>query len=284
MLWLSRSSRQRRYITAHRGEASTVIQTASDARALTYLRRDLLRPPSSFRGTLDSFVDEYILPDLPSVEALAAFHHALTEYISGRDPLCLVRAVSGTTRRQIYQTGDGTCFRATDNAPAWWVHATLVHGGQIAPGAMADVVASMPAHLFDVATTAPPTANAAGWHIAHVLPVKDGNTDYLRWRRADVVRRFIRSVHPCNYFPIAKTQWQRWGGDKRVIGRFAALYADSYSTVWTAFLALAGANERELPRVSGVAAYEYDRSDEHAEAPRRGRTSARSIATSKTST
>lgn len=234
-----------------------LIRTAADARALAGIRRGLVAPPASFRGSLDDFISEYVLPDLPDLEAVTAFHHALVEYVTGRDPLCLVRAVSGTNRRESYQTNDGTRFRATDNAPAWWVHATLVHGGRIAPGAMAAVVATMPAHLFDVAAAAPPTANAAGWHIAHTLPVKDGNTDYLRWRRPDVVRRFVRSVHPCNYFPIAKTEWQRWGGNERVIARFAAHYAEQYSTVWPAFLALAGASESDIPRATGVIAYEY---------------------------
>lgn len=241
--------------------AALVIHTAADARRLAGTRRVLVRPPVSFCGTLDSFIDEYILPDLPDVEAVAAFHDALVEYVSSRDPLYLVRAVSGTTRRERYRTSDGTRFRATDNAPAWWVHAMLVHGGRIAPDAMANVVATMPTHLFDVAATTPPTANAAGWHIAHILPVKDGDTDYPRWRRAEVVRRFVRSVHPCNYFPIAKTGWHRWGGDERVIARFATLYAERYAAVWPAFLALAGARERDLPRVGGIVAYEYGSSD-----------------------
>lgn len=239
------------------GPAAMLIRSAADARGLAQTRDPLIRPPARFSGSLDDFIDEYILPDLPEAEVVAAFHDTLVEYVGSSDSLYLVRAVRGTNRRESYRTGDGTRFRATDNAPAWWVHATLVHGGRIASGAMAKVAATMPAHLFDVAATAPPTANAAGWHIAHILPVKDGDIDYLRWRRADVVRRFVRSVHPCNYFPIAKTEWQRWGGNERVIARLGAVYAERYSTVWPAFLALAGATEGEMPRVSGVVTYEY---------------------------
>lgn len=247
-----------------------LIRTAADARRLMEKRRTLVQAPQAFHGSLDAFIERYVLPNLPSADAVAAFHDALAEYVALRDPLLLVRAVTGTTRREIYQTRDGTRIRATDNAPAWWVHATLVHGGRIAPGCMADVVATMPTHMFDVAAAAPPTASSAGWHIAHVLSVKDGDTDYRSWSRADAVRRFVRSVHPCNYFPIAKTEWQRWGSDARVIGRFAALFADRYHTVWPAFRALAGARNDETARITGAVPYAYDAGDD-LEVPRRSR-------------
>lgn len=248
---------------AHHLHRAVLIRTATDARRLAEKRRTLVRAPERFRGTLDAFIERYVLPDLPSADVVTAFHDVLAEYVALRDPLLLVRAVSGTTRRDIYQTRDGTRIRATDNAPAWWVHATLVHGGRIAPGCMPDVVATMPTHMFDVAATAPPTASSAGWHVAHIIDVKDGDTDYHGWRRADAIRRFVRSVHPCNHFTIAKTGWQRWGGDQRVIARMAALYADRYAAVWPAFLELAGTRVSEIPRVNGAVAYEYDGSSEH---------------------
>lgn len=250
-----------------------LIRTAADARRLAEKRRTLARAPDHYRGSLDAFIERYVLPDLPSPAVVAAFHDALAEYVELRDPLLLVRAVAGTTRRETYQTRDGTRIRATDNAPAWWVHATLVHDGRIAPGCIADVIATLPTHMFDVAAVTPPTASAAGWHIAHILQVKDGDTDYRGWQRTDAVRRFVRSVHPCNHFPIARTGWQRWGGDERVIARFAALYADRYASVWPAFLRLAGARDGEIPRGTGPVTYAYDASDA-SEVPRRARQSA----------
>lgn len=240
---------------------TVLIRTASDARAATQTSRTLIRSPAAFDGTLEDFIERYILPDLPTSSVVTAFHHALAEYVAQPDALFLLRAVRGTERRVTYRTNDGTRFEATDNAPAWWVHAMLAQGYEIAPGAFREVVKTIPAHLFDVRSSAAPTANAAAWHVAHILPVKDGDTDYPRWRRADVVRRFVRSVHPCNYFPIAKAEWQRWGGNERVIARFAALYTERYATVWPAFLTLAGASEHELPRVTGIVAYEYDSRD-----------------------
>ena len=247
-----------------------LIRTAADARRLAETHCTLARAPDNYRGTLDAFIERYVLPNLPSPAVVAAFHDALAEYVELRDPLLLVRAVAGTTRRETYQTRDGTRIRATDNAPAWWVHATLVHGGRIAPGCIADVVATMPTHMFDVAPVTPPTASAAGWHVAHILQVKDGDTDYRGWQRTDAIRRFVRSVHPCNYFPIAKAGWQRWGGDERVVARFAALYADRYASVWPAFLRLAGARDAEIARVTGAVTYAYDAADA-LEAPRRAR-------------
>jgi hypothetical protein len=54
-----------------------------------------------------------------------------------------------------------------------------------------------------------------------------------------------------------KADWRRWGGDERVIGYFAALYADLYRVVWPAFLKLAGAAESTLVRVSGEIQFAY---------------------------
>lgn len=180
-------------------------------------------------------------------------------YITSTNPLFLLRYVSGTTRREIYQTDDGTQFRATDNAPAWWVHAALMQGYRIAPDEFAEVASTMPAHMFDVAATSAPTASAAGWHIAHIFGVKDGNTDFERWTRADVVGRFVRNIHPCNYFPIAKTEWQRWGGDRRVIGVFASMYAERYRDIWPQFVRLARADDGDLVRVAGPVEYHYSK-------------------------
>lgn len=238
-------------------DGSHMIFTANDARTLVPTARALVHSPPEFDGTLDVFIDRYVLADLPKREAVEHFHDALQKYIISPDPLFLLRAVAGTERRTIYRTHDGTRFRAADNAPAWWVHAALVQGYRIAPEAFADVVATIPTHMFDVAAISAPTASSAGWHIAHMFDVKDGNTDYERWTRADVVSRFVRNIHPCNYFPLAKSEWQRWGGDKRMIGAFAALYAERYGDVWPQFVRLAHADERALTRVTRPTHYHY---------------------------
>jgi len=246
-----------------------LIHTAKDAKAAQLNGRSLAPSPTAYDGTLDEFIHKYVLADLPSRNAVTAFHTALTQYVESSDPLFLLRYVSDTVRRSIYETNDGTRFRATDNSPAWWVHAMLVQDHRIAPGAFAEVIATIPAHMFDVATSTGPTASAAGWHIAHIFDVKDGNTDCKRWSRAEVIGRFVRNIHPCNYFLIAKTAWHRWGGDKRVIGTFAALYAERYSDVWPEFLRLARAREESLVRISGQVSYHYSAHEPKTRSPDR---------------
>jgi hypothetical protein len=234
-----------------------MIHVVHDAVSMTLTARPLVQSPPVYDGTIDAFISQYVLPDLPSPDTVAAFHDELRQYINGGDPLFLLRAVNGTVRREVYKTSDGTRFRASDNAPAWWVHAMVVQNYRIAPGAFGDVVATMPTHMFDVAAVTGRTANAAGWHIAHIFDVKDGNTDYKRWSRAEVIGRFVRNIHPCNYFPIAKAEWRRWGGDQRVIATFAALYAERYNEVWADFLRLSRVREDALLPIGEPVRYYY---------------------------
>ena len=244
-----------------------IIYTASDARAGSPPARLIAQSPPEFDGMLDTFIEQYVLASLPTPEVVGDFHDTLQAYICSRDPLFLLRYVSKTERRASYHTTDGTRFRATDNAPAWWVHAALTQEYRIAPEAFAEVIATMPAHMFDVAAVTAPTASASGWHIAHIFDVKDGNTDFQRWTRADVVGRFVRNIHPCNYFPIAKPEWQRWGGDQRVIGVFEAMYGERYRDIWPEFLRLARADDRAIVRVAEPVHYSYT---DIATKPRRG--------------
>lgn len=263
---LSKTGYQRAYNTPARlamtgrtgiDPIDVMIGTAHDTATMARDARPLIQSPLSYDGTLEAFITQYVLPDLPSPDTVAAFHGALTEYVTGADPLFLLRFVRGTERRAIYQTNDGTRFRATDNAPAWWIHAMVAQNYRIASNAFSDVIATIPAHMFDVAGTAGPTASSAGWHIAHIFDVKDGDTNYKYWSRADVVGRFVRNIHPCNYFPIAKSEWRRWGGDQKVIGTFAALYAERYNTVWAEFLQLARVEEKSIARITGPVSYHY---------------------------
>jgi len=234
-----------------------IIRIASDAKTAGGRVRTLTPSPPSFNGTLDELCNRYVSANLPGAEAVTDYHRALAGYLHTPDPLFLVRAVRGTERRTVYTTRGGGRFKATDNAPAWWTHAALVQGCRIEADAMGSVAATMPAHLFDVSRVAAPTANAAGWHVAHIFPVKDGRTDYRAWDRAELVRRFVRNVHPCNYFLVPKADWQRWGGDPRVIAFFAGLYARRYADVWTEFLELARADVRSLAHTPGAVAYQY---------------------------
>ena len=231
-----------------------LIRTATDLLAIGAQGRRMTNAPTRFDGTLDELFERCIARNVLSAESVADFHQRLDEYVSGEDPLFLIRMIRDTERRQIYVTGDGTRFKATDNAPAWWIHSALFQKAHFEAATLPTVIATIPTHLFDIARYRS-TANASGWHFAHIFDVKDRNTNYVSWGRRDVIARFIRNVHPCNYFLVPKTDWMRWGGDERVIGYFGALHAALYAEVWTEFAALARADVWRLSRTAGAIRY-----------------------------
>ena len=158
--------------TGRNGSAARgVTHTASGVRTVSPAARPIVQNPAEFDGILDDFIERYVLGAIPAPESVTHFHEALQNYVSGANLLFLLRYISKIARRGIYETNDGTRFRATDNAPAWWVHAALMQDYRIAPEAFANVVAAMPAHMFDVSATTAPTASAAVWHIAHIFDV-----------------------------------------------------------------------------------------------------------------
>jgi hypothetical protein len=231
-----------------------------DARELAGVppRRPLVPSPGAFSGTLEQLWDWFIESNLPAADAVERFHHELASYVRDRDALLLVRQVRGMERREEYATADGTRLKATDNAPAWWVHYALLQDCQIASGAFARVVETMPAHLFDVTRTMAASASSAGWHIAHLFDVKDGSTDFRAWCRSDAVARFIRNIHPCNYGLVPKPEWQRWGGNERVIAFFVERFAARYADVSDEFRRMARADRDAIARVAGPVHYSYD--------------------------
>lgn len=223
-----------------------LIHTAADARCFARNGPKLVRCPAAFKGTLAEFATRYVLPNVPAADVVADFHRALVEYVKNHDALFLLRQVRGTERRRDYRTRHGVTFRATDNAPAWWVHAALARGYRISPSAMRDVVSTMPCHRNDVRRVSAPTASEARWHIAHLFDVKNRDTNWAEWSHREVVARFVRNIHPANYFLLSLTDWPRWGADARVIGSFAALYRDRYAGIWEEFVALSGGDAGSL--------------------------------------
>jgi 8-oxo-dGTP pyrophosphatase MutT (NUDIX family) len=222
--------------------------------------RTMTRPPLQFSGSLEEFYERYVVPNLPSPEMVLYCHHMLSNYVANPSPLFLIRHGRGTNRREIYSTARGDRFKATDNAPAWWMHHSLFHDIRLDPDAFASAIASAPAHFHDVHARVPDTINVSGWHVAHIFQVKDGDTAYQRWGRGELTARFLRNIHPCNYFFIALPDWQRWGGDERIISFFASRYADRYKPIWTEFLRMARADSDKIARVYGQVHYQYDSS------------------------
>jgi 8-oxo-dGTP pyrophosphatase MutT (NUDIX family) len=221
-----------------------------------YTRR-MTRPPPCYSGTLEQFYAQHVIPNLPSPEIVADYHRLLLDYVASPEPVFLIRYGRGMERRQPYSTDLGDRLKATDNAPAWWMHHMLFHEIRLNPEAFSSAIASAPAHFHDVQAQVPETINAAGWHVAHIFQVKDGHTAYRRWGRAELAARFLRNIHPCNYFFIALPAWQRWGGDERVIAFFVDRYVDRYRSVWADFVRIVRGDTGNIARVRGPVHYEY---------------------------
>lgn len=216
------------------------LTSAFDAKTARTAGWTLPVSPTAFDGNLEEFAARHLLPALPAVEVVLDVHEQLVRHVKQPDPLFLIRHIRGTVRRQEYRTRDGARIRATDNSPAWWMYAALRAGHRIAPDAVAEVIETIPCHMFDVASRSAPVPSDAGWHIAHILNVKDGNVDYPDWSRREVVRRFIRNVHPANYFLLPKIEWQRLGNDPCIVDYFATVHRERYAGIWDEFAELAG--------------------------------------------
>ena len=84
-------------------------------------------PPERFEGRLSAFVDDVVLPNLPSPDALCAWTDALLSYLSRPDAVCLVRGSRPSTDRVVYG----------DNAAARWIFLRARDGGT-SPDTLAD--------------------------------------------------------------------------------------------------------------------------------------------------
>lgn len=229
----------------------TLLKTAREAKLAERLLPPLPRSPEAFDGSLEEFFVRVIEPTLLPVEQVLDFHNALARYVNAPSPLFLLRAISATERRSDYQAGEGQTFRATDNAPAWWVYGTLSAGHRIDPECVDAVIRSIPCHMFDVPGASASVPAGFGWHIAHILNVNNRDADFGAWGKKELVRRFMRNVHPANYFLLPKQDWQRLGNDSDIVDFMARVYQDRYASIWPEFAELAGF-DRPLSRVSAA--------------------------------
>ena len=218
----------------------TLLRTAREATLAERELPPLPRSPEAFDGSLEEFFERVIEPTLLPVQQVLEFHEAIARYVSGPSPLLLLRAVSGTERRSDYDTSEGQTFRATDNAPAWWVYGMLSAGHGIDPECVDAVIRSMPCHMFDVPGASAAVPSKSGWHIAHILNVNNRDSEFSRWSKKELVRRFMRNVHPANYFLLPKQEWQRLGNDSDIVDFMARVYRERYARIWEEFVALAG--------------------------------------------
>ena len=193
--------------------------------------------PLEFDGTLDELFEGWAKHVLLGLSAVEEFHHQFREYyLEVEDPLYLPRNVTGLVRGLTLRMENGTKLRATDNSPAWWIHYQLFTGEVRKFTEFSSLVEAAPSHMFQVRL--PNHVSKAGWHIAHIFDVKDRNINFQGWTREELLRRTARNIHPCNYFYIPKSDWQRHGGDARVTGFFYKKFKELYAPIWEDFLLL----------------------------------------------
>ncbi len=195
------------------------------------------QPPTAFDGTVHELYDAWASKVLLDAEVVENFHHLLIDYLRSADPLFLVRMVTGTERGGTVCSKDGQRLRPTDNAPSWWIHRELFAGRLPSRAAFAAFVEAIPCHMFAISKG--DNISVAGWHVAHIFDVKNGDVSFAAWDRQELARRMVRNIHPCNYFYIPKQDWQRNGGDPSVVSFFCDKFALKYEAIWPEFTRLA---------------------------------------------
>jgi hypothetical protein len=99
------------------------------------------------------------------------------------------------------------------------------------------------------------TLNDSGWHAAHILEIKNGDTTWRNWDRDELVRRFIRNVHSCNLLLLPKSDWQRFGRQSGLLAFAVNHYRERYGSVLEEARALMSAT---APESGGVLTIRYE--------------------------
>lgn len=219
----------------------------------------IIKAPSSFDGTIETFYENYTKNILISPEVMEWFHTQLVNYLQSGDPLYLVRQVKKHKRGTTILTKKGFRVRPTDNSPAWWLHYQLFTGEYVNFSDFETLIESIPCHIFDLKINN--HISQAGWHVAHIFEAKDRNTDIFTWNQQELTKRMVRSIHPCNYFYIAKQNWQHFGGEPQVISFFYERFKEKYHTIWDNYLSQIGSDSFQQISNAGKFVYRYPKGE-----------------------
>lgn len=193
-------------------------------------------PPFVFNGTVENLYRTWIEPMAPEALLVKRFDRWLARYCTEDKPVFPVRYVKGLDRRRTYKTCDGTYIAPADNSPTWAVHAALVNDQLSTYSDFREFLREMPSHIFDMRRRV--GARNQGYYFAHLLPAKNGDTAFQRWRRREVERRYYLTLHPCNFFLVPGGR--AMGENQRVIRYVARMYEKRYGDTWRGFLARVG--------------------------------------------
>lgn len=196
----------------------------------------MLQAPNAFHGTWRDLYQRHIEGVLPPVDDVCRVHEWMAQYCDEPGAIFPVRAVTGAERQKLYTTIDGTQIAPADNSPAWVTHALLMQKRLSSYRDFRHAIFTMPTHMFEISRYVRQTANQCGWYVAHVFPAKNGDTNFRRWERREVERRFYLTLHPCNLFFVPGVRNRAMGEDPSVIRFIASQYAMRYAVIWSDFL------------------------------------------------
>jgi len=211
---------------------------------------ELPQAPSEFDGTLDELYEKYMLPVMPSVDAVEHIHQHLLRIAESGISTLSIRYERKEDMGKVRPVNDGTTIRWTDNAPAWGVHRAAFENKRWSTADFDAFIQSLPVRMFEAPR---PSVRDAGYYVAHLLGVKNSPASAVDLSPDDRLVRFMRNVHPMNHFYVpnrTKGTGHRYGEDPTVIAFIAAEYEKRFGGLWRQFIRMT-AGER-LRAMTGV--------------------------------
>lgn len=193
----------------------------------------MIEAPKDVILPIEELFDKYAKKLLISEQGMEHFHKSLVEYYKTNDPIFLIRQIKQQERGLVFSNDLGHLIKPTDNSPAWWLHYQLFQDKTEAFHDFNALIESIPCHIFKIKEKE--NVSKSGWHVAHIFNAKDRKTNINEWDRDELLKRTFRNIHPCNYFYLPKTNWQKNGGDGNVIAYFYDKFKQKYNSVFEEF-------------------------------------------------
>lgn len=194
----------------------------------------MIPAPLEFTGPFSEFFEKYVWPNSPSTERVMEFDNFLRSYLNSENPIHVLRAVKTLERGVECRNKGGHRILPTDNSPVWWLHAFLRTNAAL-PADPEKFFVTLPAHMFHLPRGVQ-YLNKLGFHAAHLVNAKNGDTDWQSWSRKELVRRTLVNIHPLNMFLVAKDNWPKFGGHPQFVRWVTAQYLHRYGDTMRSFL------------------------------------------------
>lgn len=193
----------------------------------------MIQAPRNAIIPIDELFDKYIQKLLISEQEMECFHKSIVKHYKTDDPTYLIRQIKQQERGSVFRNDLENKIKPTDNSPSWWLHYNLYHNTMNDFSTFDEFYDNIPCHIFDIKLKE--HVSNAGWHVAHIFNAKDYKTNVDDWEQDELLKRTLRNIHPCNYFFLPKTNWQKNGNDNDVIAYFYDKFNQKYSSVFEEF-------------------------------------------------